>query len=46
MLELLVLSDYICPWCYLGESRVGPLLERFELRLRRVHFPLHPSIPA
>ena len=46
MLELLVFSDYICPWCYLGESRVGPLLERFALRLRRVHFPLHPGIPA
>lgn len=46
MLELLVFSDYICPWCYLGNSRIGPLIERFELRLRRVHFPLHPNIPA
>jgi predicted DsbA family dithiol-disulfide isomerase len=46
MHELLVFTDYICPWCYLGRSRVAPLMQRFALRPRVVHFPLHPSVPA
>jgi predicted DsbA family dithiol-disulfide isomerase len=44
--ELLVFTDYICPWCYLGRARVRPLTERFALRARHVHFPLHPGVPA
>jgi len=39
-------SDYVCPWCYLGDNRVKKLAQAFDIEVRRVHFPLHPETPA
>tara|TARA_R110000787_G_scaffold143488_3_gene257213 strand:- start:2760 stop:3395 length:636 start_codon:yes stop_codon:yes gene_type:complete len=41
-----VFSDYVCPWCYLGENRIRNLPERLNITVKRVHFPLHPETPA
>lgn len=41
-----VFSDYVCPWCYLGENRIKGLTDRFDIEIRRVHFPLHPETPV
>jgi predicted DsbA family dithiol-disulfide isomerase len=44
LLELF--SDYVCPWCYLGDNRVKKLAQAFDIGIRRVHFPLHPETPS
>lgn len=41
-----VFSDYVCPWCYLGDNRVKKLRETYDINVRLVHFPLHPETPA
>ncbi len=41
-----VFSDYVCPWCYLGDNRIKKLQENFEIDIELVHFPLHPETPA
>ena len=40
-----VYSDYVCPWCYLGDSRTKKLKENYNILVRFVHFPLHPETP-
>ena len=41
-----VFTDYVCPWCYLGENRIRKLPEKLNVTYKRVHFPLHPETPA
>ncbi len=41
-----VFSDYVCPWCYLGDNRVKRLKQNYDIIVRLVHFPLHPETPA
>jgi predicted DsbA family dithiol-disulfide isomerase len=41
-----VFSDYVCPWCYLGDNRVKKLEQNYDIIVQRVHFPLHPDTPA
>jgi predicted DsbA family dithiol-disulfide isomerase len=43
MLE--VFSDYVCPWCYLGDNRVKKLKENYDINVKLIHFPLHPDTP-
>lgn len=45
-ITLEVFSDYVCPWCYLGDNRVKKLRENFDIEIKLVHFPLHPETPA
>lgn len=45
-ITLEVFSDYVCPWCYLGDNRVKKLRQNFNITTRLVHFPLHPETPA
>jgi predicted DsbA family dithiol-disulfide isomerase len=40
-----VFSDYVCPWCYLGSARVARLQKEHGVRVKFVHFPLHPETP-
>ena len=40
-----VFSDYVCPWCYLGSARVARLQKEHDVRVKFVHFPLHPETP-
>jgi len=28
-----VFSDYVCPWCYLGDSRVKKLKQNFDIKV-------------
>ena len=44
--EIEVFSDYVCPWCYLGSARVARLRKEHGVRVKLVHFPLHPETPA
>ncbi len=41
-----VFSDYVCPWCYLGDNRVKTIKRDYDIAVRLVHFPLHPETPA
>lgn len=43
--RLTVISDYICPWCYLGSARVERLQRDFALEVDWQPFELHPEIP-
>ena len=45
-IALEVFSDYVCPWCYLGDNRVKKLKHDFDISVQLVHFPLHPETPA
>ena len=40
-----VFTDYVCPWCYLGDNRVKKLKREFNITVKTVHFPLHPETP-
>jgi predicted DsbA family dithiol-disulfide isomerase len=41
-----VVSDYLCPWCYVGMARVERLEREFDVDLTWHPFELHPEIPA
>ena len=41
-----VFTDYVCPWCYLGDNRVKQLKQNYNIEVKLVHFPLHPDTPA
>ena len=43
--KLEVFTDYVCPWCYLGDSRVKKLTNIFDIDVEIIHFPLHPDTP-
>jgi predicted DsbA family dithiol-disulfide isomerase len=38
-------SDYLCPWCYIGQAR-SALLERLGVPVVHLPYELHPEIPA
>jgi predicted DsbA family dithiol-disulfide isomerase len=40
-----VWSDYICPWCYLGQDRTA-LLESLGVEVTVRPYELHPEIPV
>ena len=44
-----VISDVICPWCYIGKKRPGKAIARFEgqqeVRVRWLPFQLNPTMP-
>src|ERR1022692_4827380 len=43
-----VLSDVICPWCYIGKRRLEKALaalDRHEVRVRWLPFQLNPQMP-
>ena len=45
-ITLEVFTDYVCPWCYLGDNRVKKLNRNYDITVQLVHFPLHPETPA
>ncbi len=45
-ITLEVFSDYVCPWCYLGDNRVKKIKQNYDITVQLVHFPLHPETPA
>ena len=40
-----VFTDYVCPWCYLGDNRTKKLKQDYDILVQLVHFPLHPETP-
>ncbi|MFX1456530.1 MAG: DsbA family protein [Promethearchaeota archaeon] len=44
-LKVVVYSDYICPFCYIGFHRIEKLKEKFNLDVEWEPFELHPETP-
>jgi predicted DsbA family dithiol-disulfide isomerase len=44
-LRVTVVSDYICPWCYVGLARADRLAREFEIDITWHPYELHPEIP-
>ena len=47
-LSIEIISDFICPWCHIGEEQLfaaGKALEGVELDVAWVPFELNPSVP-
>jgi predicted DsbA family dithiol-disulfide isomerase len=44
-LKVVVYSDYICPFCYIGFHRIEKLKEKYNLEVEWKPFELHPEIP-
>lgn len=44
-IRLLVVSDYICPWCYIGFSRIEQLRTEYDIDLNLGAYELRPGIP-
>ncbi len=44
-LHLRAVSDYICPWCYVGFARAEPLREDYEVEFDPCAYDLRPGIP-
>ena len=45
-LKLAVLSDYICPFCYIGFLRLEKLRSHFDLAVNWALVEIHPESPA
>ena len=41
-----VFSDYICPFCYVGDVRLNRLREDYDLKINWCFLELHPETPA
>jgi len=41
-----VFSDYICPFCYVGDARLEHLRDDYDLRVEWSYFEIHPENPA
>jgi predicted DsbA family dithiol-disulfide isomerase len=48
-IPITVTSDFICPWCYIGEKRLARALERLppgiDVQLEWLPFELNPDMP-
>ena len=44
-LKIIVYSDYICPFCYVGFYRIKKLREEFDFDVEWRSFELHPETP-
>jgi predicted DsbA family dithiol-disulfide isomerase len=38
-----VFTDFVCPWCYLGEMRLQQVLRVHDVTVKYIYFPLHPE---
>jgi predicted DsbA family dithiol-disulfide isomerase len=44
--SLELFTDFVCPWCYLGNAVLSQLTAEQPLAVQRTPFPLHPSTPV
>ncbi len=44
-IHLRVVSDYICPWCYVGLTRLEKLRGEYDIELEAGAYELRPGIP-
>ena len=45
-LSVTVFSDYICPFCYVGDARLDKLRDGYELDVEWCFYEIHPDNPA
>ncbi len=43
--KVVIYSDYICPFCYIGKDRVDKLKEEFEMDVEWKMIEIHPETP-
>ena len=46
VLLVTVFSDYICPFCYIGDLRLDRLREHFDLKINWCMIEIHPETPV
>lgn len=44
-MKVTVISDYICPWCYIGARRVAQFEREFDVDVSWWPYELHPETP-
>jgi predicted DsbA family dithiol-disulfide isomerase len=44
-LKLMIFSDYVCPWCYVGQGAVNQLIEDYHAEVEWRPFYLRPDTP-
>lgn len=44
-LRISILSDYICPFCYIGSLRLDALRDEFDLKVNWCFIEIHPETP-
>ncbi len=44
-LKVVMYSDYICPFCYIGFFRIEKLKEQYNLEIEVRPYEIHPEIP-
>ena len=44
-IEIKMYSDYICPFCYLGEAIIEKLKNRFDIEIEHIGIEIHPETP-
>ncbi|MCW9014694.1 MAG: DsbA family protein [Gammaproteobacteria bacterium] len=45
-LKISVISDYICPFCFIGHKRLQALREDYDLKINWCFVEIHPETPA
>ena len=45
-LKISVISDYICPFCFIGHRRLNALREDYDLKINWCFVEIHPETPA
>jgi len=45
-LKISVISDYICPFCFIGHRRLQRLRDDYELKINWCFVEIHPETPA
>lgn len=45
-MQVIVISDYVCPWCYIGMHRIKQLQEEYEIDVQWWPYELHPETPT
>jgi len=45
-LKITILSDYICPFCFIGHLRLDVLRENYDLKVNWCFIEIHPETPS
>jgi len=45
-LKITILSDYICPFCFIGHLRLNALREIYDLKVNWCFIEIHPETPS
>ena len=45
-LKISILSDYICPFCFIGDLRLDALREVYDLKINWCFIEIHPETPT